>query len=145
MACILVEPQRKYDIDGEQSNRVAEEQLEKQQCSLTDRIIGMATNQSLYKPGESDIHAEIAALGQAAQSPWASTAGCTAYITMPPCRRCFGALLCAGIGRIVSRHTPNSFMQCIAEKHGIEMLGLENEQEQRYRVNALVQSYRERV
>jgi tRNA(Arg) A34 adenosine deaminase TadA len=145
MACILVEPQQgQNDNDPEQSNRISEEQLETpQQNTLTDRIIGVATNRSLYKPGESDIHAEIAAIGQAARLPWTSTEGCTAYITMPPCRRCFGALVCAGVGRIVSRHTPNSFLQCTAEKNGIELLGLENQREQRDRVDAIIHSYRE--
>jgi deoxycytidylate deaminase len=105
-----------------------------------NRIVSASTNQSLYKENESDIHAEIAAIGQAARAG-RSTDSCTAYITMPPCRKCFAALLSAGVRRIVSRHA--SPLIHIAAQHDIEMKCLERLDEQRARVDAIVLEYME--
>lgn len=69
--------------------------------SLLDRIVTAANNSTVYKERDSDNHAEINAVGMAAKLGKA-TNGCTSVITMPPCKRCFGALVAAGIGRIVS-------------------------------------------
>lgn len=130
MACILV----RTHIDNELDEHTAA-------SSMLDRIISVSTNQALYKENESDIHAEIAAIGQAARAA-RSTADCTAYITMPPCRRCFAALLSAGVRRIVSRHA-SPLADFAAKQHDIEMLCIDNLDEQRSRVNAIVQSYEE--
>ena len=108
---------------------------------LLERILSVSTNQSLFRVGDSDIHAEIAALGQAAQAGLA-TADCTAYITMPPCKTCFGALYAAGVKRIVSRHTPNQpWLQKAAEQHNVQVLGMDDALQQRARVDAIVQRY----
>mmetsp|Transcript_3289 Transcript_3289/g.4793 ORF Transcript_3289/g.4793 Transcript_3289/m.4793 type:complete len:94 (+) Transcript_3289:882-1163(+) len=70
--------------------------------SSSSVVIAASTNQSLFTPNSSDIHAEVAALGQACQNG-KMTMGCTAYITMPPCKKCFMSLYASGITRIVSR------------------------------------------
>jgi tRNA(Arg) A34 adenosine deaminase TadA len=129
MACILVRTNEENEL-GEYS-------------TIVDRIVSVATNQALYKENESDIHAEIAAIGQAARIATRPTADCTAYITMPPCRRCFAALLCAGVRRIVSRHV--SPLAELAAKHGIEMLCIDDLDEHKVRVNAIVHSYKEQL
>jgi deoxycytidylate deaminase len=70
-------------------------------------LVSVATNQSLYKPNESDIHAEIVAISTAARYG-RPTNGTTAFITMPPCKKCLGALISAGITKIVSRYRLNT-------------------------------------
>jgi deoxycytidylate deaminase len=84
------------------------------------RIISVATNQSLYNENDSDIHAEITALGWAARHG-IQTDACTAYITMPPCKRCFAALLVAGISRIVSRYEPPHVIQEAAQRKNVDI------------------------
>jgi dCMP deaminase len=128
MACILVQP-------------AASENVEQEPSSVLDRIISVSTNRALYKESESDIHAEIAAIGQAAQTA-RSTKNCTAYITMPPCKRCFAALLSAGVRRIVSRH-PSPLIG-IAEQHDIEMVCIERLEEQRARVDCIVEAFHDK-
>jgi deoxycytidylate deaminase len=88
---------------------------------LLDRISTVANNTSVYKERDSDNHAEINALGEAAKFGRA-TDGCTAFITMPPCKRCFGALLAAGIARIVTTRTILEPIATVAEERGIETL-----------------------
>ena len=115
------------------------------ECTLsnfTSRIISVSTNQALFTENESDVHAEIAAIGQAARHGRA-TLNCTAYITMPPCRKCFAALFSAGVRRIVSRH--ESKLSQLAEPLGIKMLCLPNWDEQRSRTQAVVQAYEEKM
>ena len=99
-----------------------------QQSDLLGRIIAAATNTSLLKPDDSDVHAEINAIGQVAKHAHLSTQGATAYITMPPCKRCFGALFSAGIKRIVSRRPPDIQLKAAASNVGIEMACLTKEE-----------------
>eukprot|EP00802_Teleaulax_amphioxeia_P025383 Tamp_26227.p1 GENE.Tamp_26227~~Tamp_26227.p1 ORF type:complete len:243 (-),score=32.56 Tamp_26227:93-821(-) len=66
-------------------------------------IMAVATNTPLFQPYASDVHAEVNAVSGCARNG-RSTAGATAYITMPPCKQCFMVLQAAGIKRIVSRH-----------------------------------------
>jgi len=105
-----------------------------------ERIVSVSTNRSLYKPNESDIHAEIAALGQAA-SAGRATADCSAYITMPPCRKCFGALLVAGVTRIVSSYQFPNYLTEVAATNGIEMQSVDDVKKQRARVAEIVRRY----
>lgn len=128
MACILVSP----------PGASCEESLS--DPPLLDRIISIANNQELYKPGSSDIHAEIAAIGVAARRG-RSTNRATAYITMPPCKNCFGALLSAGIERIVSIHPPPTKYNDVLERLGVEMVGVENLSENRSRVDNLISAH----
>lgn len=130
MACILVR------------NTLKEESAECNLDYFTSRILSVATNQSFYKENESDIHAEIAAIGQAA-SRGCVTQDCTAYITMPPCRKCFAALYCAGVRRIVSRR--ESKLLEFAVPLGIEMVYLPDRDGQQSRTQACVQAYEEQT
>lgn len=109
-------------------------------------LLSVATNQSLYSANDSDIHAEIVALMSCARRGCV-TQGATAYITMPPCKRCFAALVVAGIQRIVTRHAIPPTIANVAETKGIEMVELlEGVEEQRVRINNLViQGSRSRI
>ena len=107
-----------------------------------NRIIAISTNLPLYQSDSSDIHAEIAAIGQAAARCSSGTAQCTAYITMPPCRKCFGALVCAKVARIVTPRT--SPLASLAAQHGIQMIALtEQWDDRRQRTNEIVRAYHE--
>jgi tRNA(Arg) A34 adenosine deaminase TadA len=128
MACILV---RCLDDD----NPI--------ECNLfcyLDAVISASTNRALYKENESDIHAEISAIGLAACEGYA-TRYCTAYITMPPCRKCFAALLCAGVRRIVTRHDSPLFE--LAATYNIEMIALKDWEGHKRRTDLFVQIYEE--
>ena len=106
--------------------------------SLRRRIVTVATNQSLFKATDSDLHAEIAALSNCARSPNLSTSGCAAYITMPPCKRCFAALVAAGIQKIVSRHSPPSIITETAMAENVDIVVLKDTHIQRDRLEAFV-------
>lgn len=88
-----------------------------------DKIIGASTNQSLFHANDSDVHAEIATLGICLQNG-NSTRGCTIYITMPPCKRCFGALCVAGISRIVTGREYTQDMVDVARERGIDLVSM---------------------
>lgn len=121
MACLLVRPKRNDDE------------------SLLSRIQSVANNQELYKRRSSDIHAEVAAIGDAARYG-RPTHQCTAYITMPPCRNCFAALYSAGISRIVSVHQPPDHLAT----YGVELIGAANHaKENRSRVQAFVDAQKD--
>ena len=101
--------------------------------TLLNRIIAATTNTSLFTPKDSDVHAEINAIGQVASqrtqtavasSSTTTTQGATAYITMPPCKKCFGALHAAGVTRIVSRRSHPIILHKVAAKVGIQLVTL---------------------
>ncbi|CAJ1954370.1 unnamed protein product [Cylindrotheca closterium] len=111
-------------------------------CVFTDskkNMISVANNRSLYTSNDSDVHAEIAALGQACMMG-RTTKGATAYITMPPCKRCFAALVVAGVKKIVTRRVPPRLITDCAEKEGIEIVAVSHEgiQQQTGRINMLI-------
>lgn len=130
--------------------------------NLTDRIITIATNQSFYKENESDIHAEIVAISQVASSRLSTSITSTvheycshdngstmtnvtptthnaiAYITMPPCKRCFAALVTAGITQIVSRYQSADIIQTIANQRNIQMIVIP---ENRIRIQNIIDNY----
>lgn len=54
------------------------------------------------KRPDSQVHAEVNAIGHCARRGVA-TDGVTAYITMPPCKKCFAVLTASGVSRVVSR------------------------------------------
>ena len=91
---------------------------------LHQRIIGVATNKPLYSELDSDVHAEIGAIGDAARRG-NCTEGCTAYITMPPCKNCFGALISAGCKRVVSPRSASAVVEAAAKARGVEMVTIE--------------------
>ncbi len=99
--------------------------------NLLNRIIAATTNASLFTPRDSDVHAEINAIGQVARRQTAmnsTTRGATAYITMPPCKKCFGALYASGISRIVSRRSHPMILHNAASKVGIRLVTLTQDQ-----------------
>mmetsp|Transcript_38996 Transcript_38996/g.72056 ORF Transcript_38996/g.72056 Transcript_38996/m.72056 type:complete len:103 (-) Transcript_38996:171-479(-) len=70
-----------------------------------------------------------------------SAEGCTIYITMHPCRRCFAALVAFGVRRIVSRRLPSDERtRRAAKERGIEMaeFTMEQNRAQMERINGLV-------
>ena len=62
-------------------------------------------NQALFKPNDSDIHADIAILGSCLQNR-ISTNDATVYIAVPPCKRYFGTVCAAGIKLFHMRNIP---------------------------------------
>lgn len=104
-------------------------------------ILGAATNNPLFglKECTSDIHAEIMALGQACRSSH-STEDCTAYITIPPCKRCFAALVAFGIKRIITRQVSPQLIRETAAERGIQVDNFTQDQNrsQMERINKLV-------
>ncbi|KAL7525298.1 hypothetical protein ACHAXR_000942, partial [Thalassiosira sp. AJA248-18] len=124
MGCILVKPSHEASAD---TSNLQENDEQGDHANHISRIIAAATNSSLFKPDDSDVHAEINAIGQIAKCAHPSqtnnsptTEGATAYITMPPCKRCFGALYTCGIKRIVSRKQHPGVLLKAASKVGIE-------------------------
>jgi len=111
----------------------------KYETTFYNAIIGASTNKSLFKPMDSDIHAEIGALGVCAQDG-NSTKGGTVYITMPPCKRCFGALVSAGIQRVVSNKIYATEIEKAAQEKEIELVTMSEEHSdgQKHRLNALL-------
>merc|ERR1712154_158738 len=73
------------------------------------QILSVGIDQPIWEPNvknlSSDVHAEVHAMGICARQGIA-TGGCTAYITMPPCLKCFMVLAMSGIRRIVTRKAP---------------------------------------
>lgn len=98
--------------------------MNEEEQPLLDRIVAVTNNSSVYKERDSDNHAEINAIAQAAKFG-RSTDGCTAIITIPPCKRCFGALMAAGITKIVSSRTLLDPMNSVAKKNGIEVVAID--------------------
>ena len=96
MGCILVRPL--VPVTSHTSDTEATTDTSR----LLSAILAVANNMPLYNKNTSDVHAEVTAIGQCAKTG-TSTDGCTAYITMPPCKNCLGALVMAGIQRIVVR------------------------------------------
>ena len=122
MGCILVQPAS----DADEASTDDESGCSNNQ--FFGRIISAAINTSLFKPDSSDVHAEINAIGQVAKRTRSSssalsvtTKGATAYITMPPCTRCFGALYACGIKRVVSRRGYPDVITKAASNVGIEL------------------------
>ena len=122
MACILLRPK---------ATATSAEDDDDDDDDLLSRIQSVANNQELYKADSSDVHAEIAAIGHAARHG-RSTNACTAYITMPPCKKCFTALYTAGICRVVSVHRPPACYAPFANV--VSMVGVMDINENRQRI-----------
>ena len=141
VACILVDPTvmppATNDNIGENDARI--ESVEELERRLYGSIIGAATNAPLFADTDSDIHAEISCLGQACNNGHA-VRGCTAYITIYPCKRCFAALVAFDVGRIVSRQLPPKLIVDCALKNGIKVAELTKDmnRSQMRRINQLV-------
>jgi tRNA(Arg) A34 adenosine deaminase TadA len=130
MACILAHPPNEVST---------KEDLTK---IIEDSIISAEINRPLYKPRSSDIHAEIGALGRANRMG-RTTEGCTAFITMPPCKTCFGALVASGTKRIVSRLRFLPPVSDTAEGCGIVLTHLSDEDSRLARTNTIIYGHPE--
>jgi deoxycytidylate deaminase len=136
MACILASPDATSCM-----TRDAPTSETKTTAFYLGQILCAATNRSLYTENDSDIHAEISVLGHAARNG-IRIEGCTAYITMPPCKRCFAALFASGVKRVVSRYPSPRKVVETAARHGIEVLGIvDHSGEQRRRVDAFANQW----
>lgn len=128
MACILESPTHASRRQGAQGNDEAASATnsapQHEEPLLYKRIVGVSTNKPLYSELDSDVHAEIGAIGDAARRGNCTDA-CTAYITMPPCKNCFGALISAGCKRIITPRTPNNIVESAAKARGVEMVIVE--------------------
>jgi deoxycytidylate deaminase len=123
MACILVQPERN---DGEET------------LNICEKIISIATNRPLFGDDTSDVHAEVAAISEISKRGLGPTEHATAYITMPPCKRCFGALVAAGIRKIVTRLDPPKLIQDGAARNKIELVTFRDHGQQTSRINTLI-------
>lgn len=172
MGCLLVQPNHnpQFQKNHNEMNAVDHKDViyTKQKDSdhanrIFEGIIAAANNSSLFQADDSDVHAEINAIGQVAKMSrlpqnnfqlsnnkttitmshatknTVSTQGATAYITMPPCKKCFGALYASGITRIVSRRQASTTLLETSAKNGIEMVCLTDKEmaEQKVRLDAL--------
>lgn len=126
MACILVKPDE--NSGGKEFASI----------DLCEKILSVATNMPVYGDDSSDVHAEVAAISEISKRGSGPTENATAYITMPPCKRCFGALVAAGIRRIVTRLDPPKVIQVGAERNKIELVILRDHGEQMARINSLI-------
>jgi len=119
-------------------------------------IIGAGINSSLFedvpsckvaenrkieiipKKNNSDIHAEINAIGSASRYG-KSTLNASIYITMPPCRKCFGSIVASGIKRIVTcKPCICENINNAAKRLGIEMVHWDIQKEQKIRIEKMM-------
>ena len=123
------------------SSQLLLSELDGGEASFLDSIVSVANNQPLYQANSSDVHAEVTAISQCAKTG-TKTMGSTAYITMPPCKNCLGALVTAGIHRIVSLRASPAYLEEVGQKHNIQVTGIkENTSERRDRVEAYISKY----
>lgn len=142
MGCVIVNPDLSHTLDVGCSSLSPQYQHQHQEYhrqKIYHNIIGASTNLPLFTESDSDIHAEIGALGQCNQYG-KTTKGSIAYITMPPCKRCFAALLSAGVTKIVAQQRHPDVILQTAKKHGIVMvdMGIEYKAQQHTRVEELI-------
>ena len=121
MYCIIANksedefPHSEGEKVGGESNLNGDEMLQ----YYNDNIISSATNQSIFTPLNSDLHAEAAAIASFASNPTSKSGlkGATCYVTMPPCKNCFMLLCGAKIGKIVScREMDDNSMRVAGER-----------------------------
>jgi len=139
MGCVIVNPNLDNHNNNNNNNGNNPNPDDDISSRINRSIIGASTNLPLFTHSDSDIHAEIGALGQASQYG-NSTKGSTAYITMPPCKRCYAALLMAGVTKIVSQQKYPDVVCTSATKCGIEIvdMGIGYKAQQRTRVETLI-------
>lgn len=69
--------------------------------SQSGDVIVCGVNTGLFTPMQADCHAEANAVAESATHGWALR-GATAYVSKPPCDRCFALLAVNGVARIVT-------------------------------------------
>mmetsp|Transcript_1614 Transcript_1614/g.1757 ORF Transcript_1614/g.1757 Transcript_1614/m.1757 type:complete len:290 (-) Transcript_1614:13-882(-) len=129
--------QQEQDLEEESSSQTHSKPFEER---IHRDIIGASTNLPLFTQFDSDIHAEIGALGQCNQYGNV-TKGSIAYITMSPCKRCFAALLSAGVTKIVTQQRHPEVILRTAGERGITMvdMGIEYKASAFARIEHLIQ------
>lgn len=76
-----------------------------------------------------EIHAEAAAIAACARLG-RPTAGCSIYITFPPCKECFQTLVYAGIKKVVfRRQVVVEGMWEVAKEWGMELVEMKDIEE----------------
>lgn len=141
MACILVRPQPlSVTTSGDEDTTTTTTTTNVE--SIYNDILVVANNLPFYTQRDSEIHAEMACIGQAARRG-VSLQGATAYITMPPCKRCLPALWVAGVQRVVSRQPiydkiPEAFASHNMIYHKMDD---DDQRERMERINQLVKEY----
>ncbi|KDN38507.1 hypothetical protein K437DRAFT_259369 [Tilletiaria anomala UBC 951] len=103
--------------------------------AIRERVVVYANNTPLLfnsSPKQvQEIHAEALCISRAARLG-RCTAGCTIYITFPPCNECFKSIVAAGIKRCVYRknirYPSGEAVLATAAVHGIEMCGTSEQQ-----------------
>mmetsp|Transcript_85533 Transcript_85533/g.169745 ORF Transcript_85533/g.169745 Transcript_85533/m.169745 type:complete len:228 (+) Transcript_85533:70-753(+) len=120
--------------------------------SPTGKIVAATTNTSLWEVGphrrpNSDVHAEVNAIGACARRG-IPTQGLTAYITMPPCRKCFIVLSASGVRRIVTRKKIQDLdgkdFFAVARREGLDIVVIEDSEERRMRLDRLANKRKHR-
>eukprot|EP00927_Polykrikos_kofoidii_P057792 TRINITY_DN51985_c0_g1_i1.p2 TRINITY_DN51985_c0_g1~~TRINITY_DN51985_c0_g1_i1.p2 ORF type:complete len:236 (+),score=46.13 TRINITY_DN51985_c0_g1_i1:127-834(+) len=103
------------------------------------KIVATGLNSPLFgnlnaKRAASDSHAEVIAIGSCARRG-ISTEGATAYITMPPCKKCLTVLAASGFRRVVSRKSvleqDRKDIEGGARNSGIELIVVPDSEERR--------------
>ncbi|CAL1129500.1 unnamed protein product [Cladocopium goreaui] len=116
-------------------------------CVVVDQkgqVIAGHVNGPMWEPNArrpaSDLHAEVNAIGRCAMLG-RSTAGCTVYVTMPPCKRCFMLLVASGVKRIVTRkqmlQQEAKEIEPAARRHEISLEVVLDSEERRRRLDEL--------
>ena len=143
MACLLIKERKTHQNTANQKDNSSIGSSLQDLVSREDylsQLVSVANNNSLYKPLHSDVHAEICAVANAARRGL-NTNNCTAYITMPPCKDCFGALVRAGICRVVSRSPSTQLVREAAARIGVEMVVIQDTEASKSRQQEQVRVY----
>ena len=80
MACLLVAVAAAADADNKKGDE--DEDAATEESEFIGRIISASTNRPFYNKKDSDIHAEISALGLAASTKGVSTRNASAYVSV---------------------------------------------------------------
>jgi dCMP deaminase len=130
MACIITKNMETETSHGDNSQ-------------LLSSILAVAINRPFYSLNDSDVHAEVCAIGYCA-SMGKATQGCTAYITMAPCKRCLAALVVAGIQTLVYPRKTPLYLKQIAQDHNLRLVNPNDKEEwarRRKRVDEIIARY----
>jgi len=122
MGCIFVKPLPAPHVPADLSAELTAE-------FYLSAIIASSINTPFYKVLTSDIHAEINAISACSRAGIA-TEKASAYISMPPCKDCFQALIQAGVRRIVSRKNAcEAVVRVAGELGGVTLVDLKDSEE----------------
>jgi len=91
------------------------------------KILQLSTNKSLFSSNNSEIHAEQSCISLCAACS-IPTKNSTIYISMPPCKTCYGLIIESGIKKIVTRNkfTDQMFQHCA--ESGVDVVVIEDDE-----------------